>query len=130
MEKLESIETLKARMHAKIKSLGKAKLFMSGTFVHKMRKCGNPACACANGGPLHPACTVTSKVAGKTKAIYIPVDIVNEVETWTKEYKRIKKLLKEIDELAEKVIRLHVPCARAAKRRKANLASITETLPK
>ena len=29
MEKLESIETLKARMHAKIKSLGKAKLFMS-----------------------------------------------------------------------------------------------------
>jgi hypothetical protein len=128
MEMPESIDTLKVQMRAKIKALGKAGLFMSGTFVRKRRKCGNPACACANGGELHPACAVTSKVSGKTKAIYIPVDMADEVKEWTNEHKRIKKLLKEIDVLAEKVIRLHVPRARAAKRRSASLASTTETL--
>lgn len=127
MEMPESIETLKAQMHAKIKALGKAGLFMSGTFVRKRRVCGNPACACAKGGEAHPACAVTSKVAGKTKAIYIPVGIADEVEAWTSEYKRVKKLLKEIDVLAEKVVRLHVPRARAAKRRNASLASTTAT---
>jgi hypothetical protein len=127
MEMPESVDTLKARMHAKIRALGKAGLFLSGTFVRKRRRCGNPACACANGGEPHSAYAVTSKVAGKTKAIYIPVGLADEVEQWTNEYKRIKKLMKEIDELAERVIRLHVPRARAAKRRNAILASTTET---
>lgn len=127
MEMPESIETLKTRMRAKIKALGNAGLFMSGTFVRKRRRCGNPACACAKGGEAHPAYAVTSKVAGKTKAVYVPVDMAEEVEQWTREYKRIKKLMKEIDGLAEKVIRLHVPRARAVKRRNASLASTTGT---
>ena len=123
----ESVDTLKAQMHAKIKALGKAGLFMSGTFVRKRRRCGNPTCACAKGGEPHVAYAVTSKVTSKTKAIYIPVDLAEAVEQWTNEYKRIKKLMKEIDMLAERVIRLHVPRARAAKRRNASLASTTET---
>jgi len=127
MEMPESVDTLKAQMHAKIKALGKAGLFMSGTFVRKRRRCGNPACACAKGGESHVAYAVTSKVAGKTKAIYIPVDLAEAVEQWTNEYKHIKKLMKEIDMLAERVIRLHVPRARAVKRRNASLASTTET---
>ena len=130
MKKLESMDTLKSQMCAKIKALGKSGLFMSGTFVRKRRKCGNPNCSCANGGELHPAYAVTSKVAGKTKAIYIPVDMAKEVEEWTTQYKQIKKMLKEIDVLAEKMVRLYVPRARAAKRRKETLASTTETSSK
>ena len=76
--KLVSIDDLKARMHAKIRLIGQLGPFMAGTFVRK-----------ANNGSV--AYTVTSKVAGKTKSIYVPVDLADEVEQWTKEYKKMQK---------------------------------------
>lgn len=92
--KLVSINNLKAQINAKIKLIGQSDIFMSGSFVRK-----------ANNGSI--AHTVTSKVKGKTKSIYIPVDLAEEVEQWTKEYKKVKKLMKEIDVLAEKIIKEH-----------------------
>ena len=92
--KLVSINNLKAQINAKIKLIGQSNIFMSGTFVRKAN----------NGSTAH---TVTSKVKGKTKSIYISVDLAEEVEQWTKEYKKVKKLMKEIDALAEKIIKTH-----------------------
>jgi hypothetical protein len=37
----------------------------------------------------HVAHRLTFKVAGKTKTVYVPLDRVEEVEQWTKEYKRL-----------------------------------------
>ena len=125
--KQESEASLRRQIHAKIAAVAKVGICLPGTLVHKSRKCGNPKCACANGGPLHPACTVTSKVAGKTKAIYIPVDMIPEVETWVENHRRAKRLLKEIGVLAERLIRLHVPRRLAARRREESLGSIAET---
>ena len=123
----ESERALRLRIHAKIGAIAKTGICMPGTLVRKSRKCGNPKCACANGGPLHPSCTVTSKVSGKTKAVYIPVDMVPEVETWVANHRRVKGLLKEIGELAERLVRLHVPRRLAAKRRSESLGSTAET---
>jgi len=58
---------------------------------------------------------LTSKVKGKTKAVYIPVDMEDEVEQWVKEHKKIKKFLREIDKLSEQIIRQHVKTKRAAR---------------
>ena len=113
MSKKVSINVLKMRVRAKIKELGNAKPFISGSFIRTSRKCGNPNCQCANGGPKHPCCMLSSKVKGKTKGIYIPVAIADEVESWVKEHQRIKKILKEIDGMNEQIIRMYVTTSRA-----------------
>lgn len=113
MSEKASINVLKMRVRAKIKELGNAKPFISGSFIRTSRKCGNPNCQCANGGPKHPCCMLSSKVKGKTKGIYIPVAIADEVESWVKEHHRIKKILKEIDGMNEQIIRMYVTTSRA-----------------
>jgi hypothetical protein len=117
--KLESEATLRSQIRAKIRGLGELGIFISGSFVHTERKCGSKSCACASGGPKHPCCLLTSKVAGKTKSVYVPVDLAEEVAAWSAEHKRLKKLLKEIDQLGERLIRTHVA---ARERHKANAA--------
>ena len=113
MSEKVSINVLKMRVRAKIKELGNAKPFISGSFIRTSRKCGNPNCQCANGGPKHPCCMLSSKVKGKTKGIYIPVALAEEVESWVREHQRIKKILKEIDGMNEQIIRMYVTTSRA-----------------
>jgi hypothetical protein len=99
-----SIAMLKKQINNRINKLGKSKPFIVGSFVESKRKCGSKTCACANGGKLHNAHILTKRKNGKTKTIYIPVGMVDELEEWSLEYKKIKKLIQEIDELSEKVI--------------------------
>lgn len=108
--------TLRARIKSRIKELGKAGMFISGSFMRTERKCGSRKCACATGGAKHPCCLLTSKAGGKTKAVYIPVDMADEVEGWVAEHRRIKAMLKEIDALAERLIKIHVPSRRRRER--------------
>lgn len=111
-----SIAMLEKQIRARIAKLGQINLFIIGSLVESKRKCGVKSCACANGGALHPAWILTKNSGGKTKSVYVPVAMVDEVEKWTKEYKKVKELLKEIDALGEQVIA-------ASKQRKKALAS-------
>ena len=123
----KSIATVKRQIEAKIRSLGEAGIFMSGSFIEKRWKCAKPDCICNRTGKKHTAYAVTSKVKGKTKSVYVPVAQAEEVKQWVLEYKRIQKILKEINALAELLIRLQVPAALAASRRKKSLESTTPT---
>lgn len=112
--KKSSRNTIEAQIQSRISQLGECSISISGSFVRTSRKCGNKNCQCAQeGGEKHPSCILTSKVRGKTKAVYVPVDMAEEVENWAKERKKIKRLLKEIDDLAEQLIRQHVRTKRA-----------------
>lgn len=51
---------------------------------------------------------ITFKQKGKTKTIYVPKDLKEEVESCIQEHKRIRKLLQEITQLTLAVIRSHV----------------------
>lgn len=124
MMELVSEATLRAKIKAEIKELGKAGMFISGSFMRTERKCGSKKCTCATGGAKHPCCLLTSKVSGKTKAVYIPVDMADEVEGWVAEHRRIKMILKEIDELGERLIKIHVSSKR---RRERNIVVIGES---
>ena len=123
----KSIATTRRQIEAKIRSLGEAGLFMSGSFIEKRWKCAKPDCICNRTGKKHTAYAVTSKVKGKTKSIYVPVNQAEEVRKWVLEYRRIQKVMKEINALAEQLIRLQVPAALAARRRKKSLESTTPT---
>ncbi|MDH3327537.1 MAG: hypothetical protein OEM38_12595 [Gammaproteobacteria bacterium] len=126
MQEFISSAMLQQRIKARIKKLGESNTFISGSFVRTGRKCGNPSCCCATGGEKHPCCLLTSKVKGKTKAVYVPVAMEAEVEQWVNEYRKIKKLLKEIDTMSEQIIKQHVRTKRAVNK---NLKFLNQSSP-
>jgi len=100
-----SITTLERQVKTRIAKLGQCEPFIMGSLVESKRRCGNKNCACANGGPPHSAWIITKHGAGnKTRSVYVPVAMLPEVRRWTGEYKKVKELLQEVDELSERII--------------------------
>ena len=59
--------------------MGQEQPFIIGSLTKIHRRCGNPNCRCAGeNGRKHPAHLLTTKIKGKTHAIYVPVDMVEE----------------------------------------------------
>src|SRR5687768_16749152 len=63
------------------------------------RRCGQPSCRCAKGGPLHVAHQLTLKEHGKTRTVYVPKELLPEVRSWIDEHKRLKRRLQEVTQL-------------------------------
>ena len=76
--------------------------FIEGTLVKLPRK-----------DCRHVAHRLTSKVKGKTRAVYVPLDRVKDVEVWTREYKRLKTLIRSVTEASLRELRNHVRSRRA-----------------
>lgn len=55
------------------------------------------------GGGYH----LTLKRGGKTRTVYVPRDLKDEVEAWVQEHRRLKRLLREITRLNLELVRLH-----------------------
>ena len=55
------------------------------------------------GGGYH----LTLKEAGKTRTVYVPKDLTEEVQASIREHRRIKRLLREITQLQLALIRVH-----------------------
>jgi len=103
--------------NAKLKQLAECKPFVAASLCLVRRRCGNPNCKCARGEP-HQAHVLTLKTKGKTQTLHVPIALLEDVQAWVKEHKRIKKLLREISNLGLNIIRRHVPASRAEKRSK------------
>jgi intergrase/recombinase len=103
------LEMLRESRLKKIRSAGP---LVSGSLSKIMRKCGNPNCRCAE-GERHPAYLLSWKESKMTKNIYVPVDMVKEVEKWVKEERRVRKLIQEITEIGHQLIKQHVAVKRA-----------------
>ena len=80
--------------------------------VHKV--CGKPSCRCRRGFK-HPACQLTYQDQGKTHALYVPVDLQQEVRSWIEEHHKLQRLLREISQLSLMLVRSH---AQERKRRR------------
>lgn len=120
-----SVGVLKTRRDARIKLLGAVGPVLQGSLSEIGVTCGNPNCKCAR-GEKHRSHVLTKKVRGRTKSLYVPLDMVGEVREWLDEHRRVKALLKEISELNEKIIRSHVSTRRAVK---ANQAAAARSRP-
>ncbi len=104
---------VKRKLSRKLAALGKKKPFVIGSLVKIQRKCGNPNCRCAREGPKHPAHLLTTKVDGKSRAIYVPVDMVEEVQQWCRQHRDLKADIKEVSDCCQQLIRLHTKEKRA-----------------
>ncbi len=107
MNTSQTSTTLKSRLRRKLTSLGKSQPFIVGSLAKIQRRCGNPNCRCAKEGPKHPAHLLTTKVKGKTQAIYVPVDMVEEVRQWRQQYSDVKAVIKDVSDCCEQLIRVH-----------------------
>ena len=77
--------------------------FIEGTLVRIPRK-----------DCKHVAHRLTFKVQGKTRAVYVPLDRVEDVIQWTKEYKRLKALIRSVTQISLGELRNHVRARRAS----------------
>jgi len=80
-------------------------VFMEGT-LSKFLRAGRRA----------PGWQVTFKQKGKTRTVYVPIELVPEVQAWTKEYKRFKRLVRKVTAQSLAIVRRHGTVHRAAKR--------------
>jgi hypothetical protein len=81
-------------------------LAASLSLVHK--RCGQPSCRCHHDGPLHTAHHLTLKDAGRTRTVYVPQDLLQEVQQWVAEYQRLKGLMAEVSQLTLALVQSHV----------------------
>lgn len=59
---------------------------------------------------------LTFKEAGKTRSVYVPKDLLREVQSWIRNHRRVKERMAEISTLSIDIIRNHVPQKRATAR--------------
>jgi hypothetical protein len=113
-EKAETSATLKRKLRLKLAKLGQEHPFVAGSLTKIHRRCGNPDCRCAREeGGRHPAHLLTAKVKGKTRSVYVPVDMVEEVGQWCRRYRDLKADIQEISACCGQLIRLHAKEKRA-----------------
>ena len=100
------------RRQAHLKEIARVGPFVEGSLIGVQ----HPRCK-------HVAWRLTFKVKGRTKTVYVPVDLAAEVKQWTKEYRRLKKLIRDVTRNSLALIHGHVAARRAAsrgQRRRAN----------
>ncbi len=81
---------------------------MEGSIAIVPRKCGSKTCECTQGVTKHEAMILCKKVDGRSVATYIPKDLWERTRKWNAEHKRIKRVLKEISDIDEAIIRNYV----------------------
>ena len=79
---------------------------LAASLAQIAKRCGRPTCHCANGTP-HIAYHLTFKVSGKSRTVYVPLDLVDEVRSWIDNHRRLKRLLKEISDLSLALVHSH-----------------------
>ena len=92
------------RRFAFLKQIAAIGPFVEGTLV----RIAHPTCR-------HVAHRLTFKVKGKTRAVYIPVDLVDEAIQWTQHYRRLKQLIRSVTTQSLAILHHHVPAKRAAR---------------
>jgi hypothetical protein len=102
-ERREELEQQREEVVRRMTELGP---WIQGSVVVVKRVCGQKGCACHRGGKKHPAMYLTGKVAGKTVALYVPRKREADVRLWAGNYKKLKKLVREVSEIQAQILKL------------------------
>lgn len=99
---------IRRMLDSRLATLATDKPILAASLVQVTKHCGRKSCHCQQGGPLHTAWHLTFKVKGKSRTVYVPLDLLDDVRSWLAEHKRIKATLQEIHELSIALIKTHV----------------------
>ena len=81
-----------------LERLRKIKPFVQASLTITKKRCGNPRCRCAQEGPLHEVALLTWKEDKRTRTLYVPIGLRQEVQKWVQEGKRLKRLVAEVSQ--------------------------------
>lgn len=76
-------------------------------------------CAFKRPGCAQPGWHLTFKASGRTRTLYVPMELVAEVRQWTLNYRHLKRLIRQVTNRSRALIRGHLANRRAANRSKA-----------
>jgi len=99
--------TIRRMLEARLKKLGAQKPVLGASLVEIAKHCGRSGCRCQK-GEKHVGNYITYSEHGKTRTVYVPLDLVEDVRAWIHEHRRLKRLMKEISELSVALVRRHV----------------------
>jgi hypothetical protein len=99
---------IRRMIQSRLKKVAPDKPVLTAGLSLVYKRCGKPSCSCREGGPGHKAHHLTFKQEGKTRTIYVPVDLLDEVQSWVAEHQRLKQLLAEINQLSLALVQGHV----------------------
>ena len=71
-------------------------------------------------GCAKPGWHLTFKQQGRTRTVYVPMDLVADVKSWTRTYQHLKKLIRQVTRHSLGLIHGHVANRRAAARFQAS----------
>jgi len=98
---------IRRMLQGRVKGLIARGPVLAASLVRIAKHCGRKGCRCQR-GQKHVGNYLTFKVAGKTRTVYVPLDLVEEVRAWIAEGRRLKGLMRESSLLATALVRVHV----------------------
>jgi hypothetical protein len=99
---------IRRMLDSRLKRLTPAGPLLAASLTLVQKRCGQPSCRCHRGGPRHPAHHLTLKDGGTTRTVYVPQDLLQEVQAWVGEYQRLKGLMAEVSQLTLALVKSHV----------------------
>ena len=96
--------------HHRLRDAYRRQIAALGVFVE------GALCEVQRPGRKPPVWQLTFKQAGKTRTVYVPRELVTEVQQWAREFKRLKQLVRKVTGQNLAIIRRHVAVRRAASR--------------
>lgn len=100
--------------HSRARALALRKIAQVGPFLE------GAFCQFKRPGCAKPGWHLTFKQKGRTRTVYVPMDLASEVKSWTQNYKHLKKLIRQVTRHSLGLVRDHVANRRAASRFRAS----------
>lgn len=98
---------IRRHLEARLKEFQAHGPVLAATLVLIQRRCGRSGCHCQK-GQGHPTHYLTCKQQGKTRSVYVPQDLLKDVQSWIREHQRLKKLSQHISQLVLAQVQTHV----------------------
>ena len=99
--------------HTRARALTLRQIAQIGPFLEgSLSAFKRPGCA-------QPGWHLTFKQRGRTRTLYVPLELVAEVKKWTRNYRRLKALIRQVTRHSRALIHGHRANQRAANRSKA-----------
>jgi hypothetical protein len=99
---------IRRRLESRLKQMVPTGPLLAASLALVHKRCGQPSCRCHHDGPRHTAHHLTVKEAGTTRTVYVPQDLLQEVQVWVAEYQRLKDLMAQISQLTLALVHNHV----------------------
>ena len=96
-------KTTKSRINVLVRKMSKIGPIMEGSLAVTERMCGQENCVCRR-GKKHRAMYLTWKDDRKTQSMYIPVAKQKEALAMSRNYKRLKTLIRKLSDLHKKAL--------------------------